>query len=105
MNSIDIQPVDIRQKSITRSKTRVDSFLVTDLSTISLLHDLKFQSKFQGSDEFYKNPTYFAMGHFSKFIRPGATSLFLDSDISTEGVTATAFRNPDDTVAIVLLNQ
>ena len=46
---------------------------------------------------------FYGMGHFSKFIRPGAIHLDLVSQVDTE-LKITAFRNPDDTVAIVLLN-
>ncbi|XP_018014405.1 lysosomal acid glucosylceramidase isoform X2 [Hyalella azteca] len=56
------------------------------------------------ADEFYKNPMYYAMGHFSKFIRRGAVHLQLNS-VRDGGLRTTAFRNPDGSVAIVILNR
>ncbi|WP_201981172.1 glycoside hydrolase family 30 protein [Hymenobacter rubidus] len=45
---------------------------------------------------------YYYIGHFSKFIRPGAKRV---SSTSTRGwLQATAFRNPDGKVAVVVMN-
>ncbi len=48
------------------------------------------------------NLDYYALGHFSKFIRPGAVRLMSDSTIN--GMNNAVFRNPDGTVAMVLIN-
>jgi glucosylceramidase len=53
-------------------------------------------------DEVYFTPLYFAMAHFSKFIRPGAIRIgFENSDPS---LMVTAAQNPDRSVAVVILN-
>jgi glucosylceramidase len=46
--------------------------------------------------------SYFTMGHFSKFIRPGALRIGCAS--SSKRVETTAFRNPDGSVALVVMN-
>ncbi len=49
----------------------------------------------------YMNSFYY-MGHFSKFIRPGAKRITCSSN--NDGLLATAAVNPDGSVAIVVLN-
>jgi glucosylceramidase len=49
----------------------------------------------------YLNSFYY-IGHFSKFIRPGAKRIISSSTIDT--LTTTAFLNPDGTIAVVVLN-
>ncbi|ROT76184.1 hypothetical protein C7M84_005252 [Penaeus vannamei] len=56
------------------------------------------------ADEFYKNPMFYAMGHFSKFVKEGATKLGLASE-DPKKLDATAFRNPDGSTAVVILNR
>jgi glucosylceramidase len=70
----------------------------------------------QSSDVYY-SPLFYVMKHFSKFIRPDA--LVLESEVTlangvslsgydgmaTEGLLATAARNPDGSFAVVLFNQ
>ncbi|XP_071535763.1 LOW QUALITY PROTEIN: lysosomal acid glucosylceramidase-like [Panulirus ornatus] len=55
-------------------------------------------------EEFYKNPMFYAMGHFSKFVKEGALRVSLTSPDS-KGLDAVAFKNRDDTTAIILLNR
>ncbi|XP_045107178.1 lysosomal acid glucosylceramidase-like [Portunus trituberculatus] len=55
-------------------------------------------------DEFYKNPMFYAMGHFSKFVPEGAVRLGITSPHAGK-VSAAAFRNPDGTYALILLNR
>jgi glucosylceramidase len=50
---------------------------------------------------FYMN-SYYYIGHFSKFIRPGARRIISSS--STDDLLTTAFTNPDGTIAVVVLN-
>ena len=50
---------------------------------------------------FYLN-SYYYIGHFSKFIRPGARRIISSSTVDT--LTTTAFLNPDGTIAVVVLN-
>ncbi|KAK7085855.1 hypothetical protein SK128_008436 [Halocaridina rubra] len=56
------------------------------------------------SDEFYKNPMFYAMGHFSKFVKEGAVRLDLSSNDS-HNLDATAFQNEDGSTVIVILNR
>ena len=46
--------------------------------------------------------SYYYMGHFSKFIRPGAKRITCSSN--NDGLLATAAVNPDGSVAVVVLN-
>jgi O-glycosyl hydrolase len=45
---------------------------------------------------------YYAFAHFSRFVRPGAVRVGLEHE--AEGVKATAFRNPDGSVAVHVVN-
>uniref|UniRef100_A0A915NLV3 Glucosylceramidase n=1 Tax=Meloidogyne floridensis TaxID=298350 RepID=A0A915NLV3_9BILA len=61
------------------------------------------------ADEFYKQPMFYAMAHFSRFIPPG--SIRIDSQISskltpslTEQIESVAFRNPDGNRVLVLIS-
>ncbi|QJX48878.1 glycoside hydrolase family 30 protein [Hymenobacter taeanensis] len=47
--------------------------------------------------------SYYYIGHFSKFIRPGARRIATTA--SRDVLQTTAFRNPDGTVAVVVMNQ
>ncbi|MBT8300463.1 MAG: glycosyl hydrolase family 30, partial [Maribacter sp.] len=53
-------------------------------------------------DEVYFTPLYHTMAHFSKYIRPGAIRIGLDN--SDPSLLATAAKNPDGSVAVVLFN-
>lgn len=46
--------------------------------------------------------SYYYIGHFSKFIRPGAKRIISSSD--TDSLLTTAFINPDGKIAVVVLN-
>ena len=50
---------------------------------------------------FYMN-SYYYIGHFSKFIRPGAKRIISSS--TTDHLLTTAFLNPDGKIAVVVLN-
>lgn len=57
-------------------------------------------------NEYYKEPIFYVMGHFSKFILPG--SVRIDAKLSgflSGKVKVVAFLRPDDVVAIVFYNQ
>lgn len=54
-------------------------------------------------DEVYFTPMYYALAHFSRFLRPGAKVLSVKCE--SKEVMATAVRNPDKTLAIVVINQ
>ena len=51
---------------------------------------------------FYTN-AYYYIGHFSKFIRPGAKRI--SSSPSRSGLITTAFLNKDETVVVIVMNQ
>jgi glucosylceramidase len=55
------------------------------------------------SDEVYFTPMYYAMSHFSKYIRPGSERI--DMKMDNEEVLATAVQNPDGSIAIAVLNE
>ncbi|MEP6504927.1 MAG: glycoside hydrolase family 30 beta sandwich domain-containing protein, partial [Betaproteobacteria bacterium] len=48
-------------------------------------------------------PSYWYLGHFSKFIRPGAHRV--EAASSRSSLMTTAFTNPDGTLAKVVMNQ
>jgi len=48
-------------------------------------------------DEFYKQPMFYAMGHFSKFVRPNSTRIAMSIDANAAGsVEGSAFIDGDD---------
>lgn len=56
------------------------------------------------ADEFYKQPMYYALGHFSKFIPKG--SVRVESDASyNDNVQVVAVKRPDDAIVAVILNK
>jgi len=48
-------------------------------------------------------PSYYYLGHFSKFVRPGAHRIASTSN--SDELQCVAFVNPDKTLAVVVLNQ
>ncbi|KAH7484853.1 hypothetical protein KRP22_006019 [Phytophthora ramorum] len=63
----------------------------------------------EGGAEFYKQPIYYVMGHFSKFLVPG--SLQVEMNVSSnasstlENVDRVAFVTPEGQVVVVLSNR
>lgn len=55
------------------------------------------------ADEVYYTPLYYIMTHFSKFIRPGAEVIGVDS--TDKNLMVTAAQNPDGSVAVVVFNE
>ncbi len=53
--------------------------------------------------EIIYTPSYYYMGHFSKFIRPGAKKI--NSAASRSQLLTTAFINTDGKIAIIVMNQ
>ncbi len=53
-------------------------------------------------DEVYFTPLYYTMAHFSKFMRPGAVKI--GCTINHKELMATAVKNPDGTIAVVVFN-
>ncbi|WP_309386345.1 glycoside hydrolase family 30 protein [Cerasicoccus frondis] len=55
-----------------------------------------------GKDEFYRTPLFYALAHFSRYMRPGAVRI--DMVGHDEVLMATAFKNPDASIAIAVFN-
>lgn len=53
-------------------------------------------------DAVYYTPMYYTLAHFSKYIRPGAQRIELE--IEHDSLLATSVLNPDESIAVVLLN-
>jgi len=53
--------------------------------------------------ELIYTPTYYYIGHFSKFIRPGAQRVSTTS--SRSHLLTTSFINPDNSIATIVMNQ
>ena len=54
-------------------------------------------------DEVHFQSSYYYIGHFSKFVRAGARRILCSS--TCEALEATAFINPDGTVAVIVMNR
>jgi glucosylceramidase len=54
-------------------------------------------------DEVYFTPLYYTMAHFSKYIRPQAQIISLES--SDTDLQVTAAQNPDGSIAVVVFNE
>ncbi|KAL4158475.1 hypothetical protein PRNP1_004251 [Phytophthora ramorum] len=63
----------------------------------------------EGGAEFYKQPMFYAMGHFSKFLPPDSVrvALTISSSASSSlgNVDSVAFLTPDDQVVLILSNR
>ena len=57
----------------------------------------------ENSDDYIKNLTYYYIGHFSKFIMPNAKRIAFSR--YDDRIEMTSFKNPDGSIAIVLLNR
>ncbi|KAG1703668.1 Glucosylceramidase [Nymphon striatum] len=57
----------------------------------------------KGRAEFLKQPMFYALGHFSKFLPTG--SVRVDSVIRINNVDGVAFETPDNHVVLILLNK
>lgn len=55
------------------------------------------------AQEFYKQPMYYVLGHFSKFIPPG--SVRIESSVSTADIKVTAFLRPDNGISLIIFNE
>jgi len=47
--------------------------------------------------------SYYYIGHFARFIRPGAKRIFCN--VNCDNLETTAFLNPDGSIAVVVLNR
>ena len=55
------------------------------------------------TDEVYVTPVYYAMAHFSRYIRPQAKRIGFEN--SDKDLMVTAAQNPDGTIVVIVLNQ
>ena len=55
------------------------------------------------SDEVYYTPIYYTLAHFSKYIRPGAVRIGIET--SDAELQVTAAQNPDGSIAVVVFNE
>jgi glucosylceramidase len=54
------------------------------------------------NDVYYQNSFYY-LGHFSKYIRPGAVRI--GHTVTGDALEVTAFKNPDNSIAVVVMNR
>lgn len=57
----------------------------------------------QKTGEIIKEPSYYYIGHISRFVKPGAVRIGASS--YTEDVEVLAFQNPDGSIALIALNR
>nr|XP_015837066.1 PREDICTED: glucosylceramidase-like [Tribolium castaneum] len=58
-----------------------------------------------GANEFYKNPMYYVLGHFSKFLPVGSIRIDSKTDLDLDDVMVVAFQRPDEGTAVIILNK
>ncbi len=54
--------------------------------------------------EAYKQPTFYALGHFSKFIPPNSVRIEHKVDKVVDGLSVLTVRRPDNATVVVALN-
>ncbi|KAF7286897.1 hypothetical protein GWI33_003164 [Rhynchophorus ferrugineus] len=54
------------------------------------------------SGEFYKQPMFYALGHFSKFLLPG--SVRIATKVSSSKIRVMIFKRPDNKIAMIISN-
>ncbi|XP_063231470.1 putative glucosylceramidase 4 [Bacillus rossius redtenbacheri] len=55
------------------------------------------------ADEFYKQPMFYALAHFSRFVPPGSVRVGLQAERSG-GIESVAFLTPDNATVVILHN-
>jgi glucosylceramidase len=60
-------------------------------------------TRIRNSDGILKQSSYYYIGHFSRFIRPGAERIICAPTL--DELEATAFRNLDGIIAVVVMNR
>ena len=55
--------------------------------------------------EYYKQPMFYALGHFSKFISPSSVKITLNKSTSQNGIEVVAFERPDNGTVLVAFNK
>ena len=96
---------DIMQDMRHKVSAWVDWNIALDLSGGPNWQDNRADSPIivnASADEFYKQPMYYAMGHFSKFVVPGSKMIKV---INTyPGLDLLAFLRPDNSIALMVGN-
>ena len=61
----------------------------------------------EAGDVFFKNPMFYYLGHFSKFIKPGSIRIGLEStgNLISAPMEAAVFLTPDGEVVVVVMNR
>ncbi|CAG2053563.1 unnamed protein product, partial [Timema podura] len=57
------------------------------------------------ADEFYKQPMFYALAHFSKFVPPGSVHIGLETENNSNSIENVAFVTEDDIKVIILQNK
>ena len=56
------------------------------------------------NDEFYKQPMYYALSHFSKFVPRDSYRIQLTTSNDNKNVKQIAFLTPDERIVVVFIN-
>ncbi|KAJ8894004.1 hypothetical protein PR048_006612 [Dryococelus australis] len=56
------------------------------------------------ADDFYKQPMFYALAHFSKFVPPGSVRIGLESE-QDGGIENVAFLSPDNITVVIMQNK
>jgi len=54
--------------------------------------------------EYYKQPFFYALGHFSKFLVPNSQKVLLKESSKIDKFETTAFVRPDNATVVIALN-
>ncbi|CAG2061995.1 unnamed protein product, partial [Timema podura] len=55
------------------------------------------------ADEFYKQPLFYALAHFSKFVPPGSVHIGLETE-DDGGISNIAFLTPEGNTVVILMS-
>ena len=56
------------------------------------------------NQEYYKQPSYYALGHFSKFLSPGSVRVGQTESETVDNFQTTTFVRPDGGTVVIALN-
>ncbi|XP_065171361.1 putative glucosylceramidase 3 [Atheta coriaria] len=57
------------------------------------------------ADEFYKQPTYYIMGHFSKFLSRGSLRISVETALHNKRIRVLAYKRPDNGIVLIIYNK
>ncbi|CAG2171563.1 unnamed protein product, partial [Oppiella nova] len=57
------------------------------------------------SKEYYKDPKFYILGHFSKFLAPDSVRVSIKADKTVDGFNSVAFVRPDNATVVIVYNQ